>query len=74
MEWISVKDRLPSLEEYVFVFSKNARYSNTCIGYLTKTGWKEVDEDIIKGLPLLVKKNVLYWMPIAFPEAPKERI
>ena len=61
-EWISVKDRLPEVDEYVLMHSYSCK---TDIGFLTEDGVFGCDV----GYYLEIG-DVTHWMPL--PEQPKE--
>lgn len=71
-EWISVKDRLPEIDQQVLIYApKDAEYS-ICIAM--RTHQKNVD---LGGMPWFYPENsgwwddeVTHWMPL--PDAPRE--
>lgn len=61
VEWISVKDRPPGVDQVVFACLDNGQYQTVRTAYISSCGeWKWIDEN----------QKVTHWMPL--PEMPKE--
>lgn len=66
MEWISVKDRLPSIGENVLVYDE--RFIDISIGYISD--FLNYRKTWIVDCGESVSDTVTHWMPL--PEPPKE--
>lgn len=66
MEWISVKDRLPSIDENVLVYDNC--FKDVSIGYISD--FLNYRKTWITDCGESVSDTVTHWMPL--PEPPKE--
>lgn len=78
-EWISVKDRLPDMYNFVLVYAKICGTNEPCPTYIARydgNKWRLLGEDEIVAIGAFMHMeydldvdDITHWMPL--PEAPK---
>jgi hypothetical protein len=74
-EWISVKDKLPELEQYVLLFdywksSEGKEYKDMRVGYLDEYTTRKTSEGLTHSLEWKGTEfafNITHWMPLPQP-------
>ena len=68
MNWINIKDKLPSEREKVWIYDQ---YHGVAVGSFSSGWWMSADEYADPDeLPTILHK-VTHWMPLIVPEPPK---